>query len=174
MPMNWGNAIGAGILGAVFMTAILLVLRALGVTPMNLEMMLGTLFTESPGLGSWFLGLAIHLAAGALFGVVYGAIMEAARRRGPGVGVAIAVPHAILSGILLPVVGAMHPLVQAGRMVNPGAFAAAAGPLAFVLFVGLHLVFGSVVGGAYELRRFPAGTGPSEIPRRPPTAVYRG
>jgi hypothetical protein len=172
--MNWGNAIGAGILGAVVMTAILLVVRALGATPMNLEMMLGTLFTASPGLGSWFLGLAIHLTAGALFGIVYAAIMETARRRGPGVGAAIAVPHTILSGLLLPVVGSMHPLVQAGRMVNPGPFAAEAGPLAVVLFIGLHLVFGSVVGGSYELRRFPAGVGPAEIPRRPPTAVYRG
>lgn len=172
--MNWGSAIGAGLLGAVVMTAILLVLRALGVTPMNLEMMLGTLFTASPGLGSWVLGLALHLAAGALFGVVYGGIMEAARRRGPGVGVAISVPHAILSGLVLPAVASIHPLVQTGQMANAGPFASAVGPLTAVLFVAVHLVYGWVVGGAYELRRLPGEARPAEIPRRPPTAILRG
>lgn len=172
--MNWGNAIGAGLLGAAVMTALLGAMRALGGPPLNLEMMLGTWITASPGLGSWFLGLAIHLAAGALFGIVYGSIMEVARRRGPGLGLAISVPHTIVAGLILPALAALNPLVREGRMADPGPFAAGIGPLAVLLFAAVHLVFGLVVGGSYRLRRLPAQAKPAEVPRRPPTAVYRG
>lgn len=169
--MNGGNAIGAGIFGAAVMTALLGAMRVLGGPPLNLEMMLGTWITASPGLGSWSLGLAIHLAAGALFGVVYGNTMEVARRRGSGPGLAISVPHWIVAGLILPAVAALHPLVREGGMADP---AAGIGPLAVLLFAAAHLLFGWGVGGSYKLRRLPAQAKPAEVPRRPPTAVYGG
>ena len=61
-----------------------LVLRTIGVTAMNLEMMLGSMLTSHVSVPTWTLGLVIHLCFAALFGLAYGAIMEGIQKRGAG------------------------------------------------------------------------------------------
>lgn len=172
--MNWNRAIGGGILGAVAMTVLMSLLRGAGVTPMNLEMMLGTMFTADPSTGAWILGFAIHLMMGALFGIAYGAAMEGLRHNGWELGVGLAGPHIVLAGLMMPVVAAMHPLVRAGEMGSPGFFAANLGVLGIGIFVAEHLMFGAIVGAVYSLVHEPEAALPrreARYPRRPPTAV---
>ncbi|HLY09498.1 MAG TPA: hypothetical protein VKW04_09370 [Planctomycetota bacterium] len=177
--INVNRAINAGFVGATCMTFFMILMRGVGVTSMNLELMLGSMVTSETGMGSWLLGLFLHLFVGAVFGVIYGAIMEMLGRGGWAVGLAIGAVHTVLSGFILPLIGAMHPLVRSGALAPPGIFASGLGAGAVVLFILLHLGFGATVGGFYvvlartpdedeEAEPFPTHT------RRPPSAVHRG
>jgi hypothetical protein len=173
--LNWNRAINAGFLGAVVMTVFMIVLRTLGLTSMNLEAMLGSMVTSIPDFGSWGLGFLIHLIAGGLFGIVYGFLMESLRRTGWSVGVGIAVVHTVLSGLAMPLIGAMHPLVRTGQMPAPGMFASALGGTGVVLFIALHLLFGAIVGKYYVALSKTPKSRPAESPRRrpPSTVIHR-
>lgn len=43
---NWGRAFFAGVVGGAVMTLLLYVARAIGMTRMNLSMMMGAMFTQ--------------------------------------------------------------------------------------------------------------------------------
>jgi len=169
--LNWNRAINAGFLGAAAMTVLMIALRTLGLTTMNLETMLGSMVTSTPDFGSWGLGFLIHLIAGALFGIVYGFVLERLGRTGWSVGVSIAVVHSVLSGLALPLIGAMHPLVRTGRMPSPGLFASSLGTTGVTVFVALHLLFGAIVGKYYVVLSTAPQTRPASAPRRPPSTV---
>jgi hypothetical protein len=172
--LNWNRAINAGFLGAVAMTVFMIALRTLGVTSLNLEILLGSMVTSTSDIGSWGLGFLIHLIAGALFGIVYGLIMESLGRTGWVVGVGIAAVHAVLSGLALPLIGAAHPLVRSGQIPAPGLFASALGGMGVVLFIALHLIFGAIVGRTYVALSTAPQARPETAPRRrPPTVAHR-
>jgi len=171
--LNWNRAINAGFRGAAAMTVLMVVLRTLGVSSMNLETMLGSMVTSTPDFGSWGLGFLIHLIAGGVFGIVYGFIMESLGRTGWSVGVGIAAVHSVLSGLALPLIGAMHPLVRSGRMAAPGLFASSLGGTAVVLFIALHLLFGAIVGSYYVVLSTAPQPRPAAAPRRSSTVIHR-
>jgi hypothetical protein len=173
--LNWNRAINAGFLGAVAMTALMLTLRTLGLTPMDLEMMLGSMVNSTIGMAAWMLGLFMHLGVGAGFGVVYAGIMESLGRSGWPLGLAIAAVHTFVSGFILPLIGALHPLVQIGTMAPPGIFASGLGAPGVFLFIALHLVYGAIVGAFYVVLWTAPEASPSlESCRKGPSTVRRG
>ncbi len=175
--LGWNRAINAGLWGAAAMTALMLVVRGLGLSGLNLELFLGSMVTSTLGFGPWALGLGIHLVIGAGFGVVYAALMETSERSGFRAGMLIGAVHAVLAGIFLPLLGAAHPMVRAGSLPAPGPFATGLGDgTAATLFVLLHLLYGAIVGRAYVVLSPAAEEGsPAPEPgRRPPTALRRG
>lgn len=145
----YGVAFGAGILGAVIMTVLVTVCRAIGWTPMNLELSLGSLITQDMGAGTWLLGFGMHLLFGGLFGVVYASIFKAMRRSGSGVGATIGFFHWLIAGVVLAVMPAIHPLIPE-VIAAPGWFAANAGFFTMLLVLAEHLIYGAVVGGIYH------------------------
>jgi hypothetical protein len=153
--MNWPKALKGGLLGGLNVTILLLVLRTLGITSLNLEMILGSLVTKRIEVAPWFLGLAMHLGFAAIFGVLYGAVMERAQRRGMRIGIILAGAHAVASGLLLPLFALIHPLLKSGRIPQPGFFAANLGALTVAIFVAVHLLYGIIVGELYRLRARP-------------------
>lgn len=164
-----------GVIGALAMTVLMLVLRAAGVSAMNFEMMLGSMFTAEINLGTWFFGLAIHLGFGALFGIAYALGMEGLRRQNAGIGLAFALVHTVASGWVLPQLMLLHPLVRSGRLENPGFLASSYGPGEVLVFAVLHLLYGAIVGALYRLHRRPAleVEAPIRGYHRPPTHVAR-
>jgi hypothetical protein len=175
--LSWNRAINAGLWGAAAMTALMLVLRGLGLSTLDLELFLGSMVTSTLGFGPWALGLGIHLVIGAGFGVVYAALMETFERSGVRAGILIGAAHAFVAGMILPVLGAAHPLVRAGSLPAPGPFATGMGDgTSAMLFILLHLLYGTIVGSAYIVLSPAAGKEGSapEPGRRPPTALRRG
>lgn len=175
--LSWNRAINGGFWGAAAMTVLMLIVRGLGLSTLNLELFLGSMVTSTLGFGPWALGLGIHLVIGAGFGVVYAALMETFERSGFRTGMLIGAGHAVLAGMILPLLGAAHPLVRAGGLPAPGPFATGMGDgTAAMLFVLVHLLYGAIVGSAYVVLS-PAAEeeGPAPEPgRRPPTALRRG
>lgn len=157
------------------MTALQLAARAAGLWPLNLEMGIGSLVTGHLEPGSWYLGLLLHLAVSATFGVVYAFLFEGFRRTGGGVGASIGLVHGLLSGIAMAFLPLAHPLMPE-QMPSPGAFALRAGPVAATGYLFLHVMFGAIQGRIYSLRLPHRALQPPRVaPRqRRPTEVVRG
>ena len=146
---------GAALLGA----ALVRLFRAADLTDMNLELTTGSFLTGETGVAAWRLGLAVHVVVGAAFGYVYAALFRLFRLSGVQLGVAVASYHAVVTGVLLPLLDAAHPLVREGDLMPAGPFAAELGLLEAGLLVGIHLVYGAAVGAL-----LPA---PPALPARP-------
>jgi hypothetical protein len=67
----FSTAFFAGVLGAVTMSVLYWVFRAIGWSEMNLSMLLGSMLTGNTGAGTWVLGFMVHLALGGVFALAY-------------------------------------------------------------------------------------------------------
>lgn len=149
--MSAKHAVIGGLMGALVMTLAAGIARVF-LIPVDLELLLGSLFTGQVGLGTWFLGLGLHLAIGALLAVVYAFILEAWFHRSSwALGVALAVPHAAIAGLCLGVLPEVHPLVPL-VLPPPGLFMVNLGPVAVAGFIAVHLIYGGIVGGMCSRR----------------------
>jgi hypothetical protein len=149
--MAYGSALWAGVVGALALTILTAVGRGLGL-PIDFELLLGTLVGLPPGAGAWLLGLLIHLLDGAAFGLLYAWGFHALGRRGIAVGVAFGLVHAVVAGLVIGGLPAIHPLVPT-KIPAPGPFLANFGRAGVAAGFGLHLVYGVIVGALYA----PAG-----------------
>jgi hypothetical protein len=143
-----GRAVAGGLFGALVVSAVTGILRFGGV-PLNIEMMLGSLALGAIGPEAWLLGLAMHVAAGAIFGIVYAVIFEKGlHAASAGLGLALGSVHAVVTGVFLAFIPDIHPLVPA-FMPAPGLFLLGLGAFGVLLFLALHLLFGVIVGSSY-------------------------
>jgi hypothetical protein len=146
--MKYGKAFGAGVLGAVVMTALMAMARAMGM-PVNLEMVLGTMMGGAPSLASWIMGFIIHLMAGGIFALIYAVGFEYWTHCADWlVGLGFGVIHTLFSSVLLAMIPAMHPLVPE-QMPAPGPFMSNLGMMGVLAFFMLHLIYGAIVGAMY-------------------------
>jgi hypothetical protein len=146
--MSTSRAIIAGVVGALAITLVTSLLRAMGM-PINFEMMVGSMLTATIGLSTWLLGFLIHLFTGAIFGILYSAVFQRWTRRADATtGVGLGAVHALFSGLALGMLPAVHPLVPE-QMAAPGIFLAQLGAGGVIVYIGLHLLFGAVVGAMY-------------------------
>jgi hypothetical protein len=145
--MNFGRAVLAGVVGGVVMSMGLAMGRAMGM-PANLEMMLGTMLLP-PGTAAFALGLAMHLLISGAIAVIYAWGFETVTHRsGAAVGAAFGVVHALLGGLFMGTMPAMHPLMP-DVMAPPGAFMSNLGTMGVMAEILLHVLYGSVVGAMY-------------------------
>lgn len=146
--MKHGHAFLAGVVAGVLVSAFSAVARALGV-PVHFELLLGTILGHPPSLWTWLGGLAAHLVLAGLIGLVYGWAFETLSGRADWrVGLVFGVVHAVVVGLLLWMVPAVHPLVPE-RIPAPGAFLSRAGVVGVLLELALHMMYGAVVGALY-------------------------
>ena len=124
--------------------------RMLGWTKLNIELLLGSLFTAEIGPKTWWVGFAALLAVGAAASLAYGFIFRSARRSGAGVGVNLSLFHWGLSGIAVGILPAFHPLV-AERLPAPGFYMLGEGLHEGLAFFAAHLLFGGMVGSLFDL-----------------------
>ncbi|MBD3314242.1 MAG: hypothetical protein GF344_00515 [Chitinivibrionales bacterium] len=154
--MKWARAFGSGLLGGAVMTAITAIARGMGM-PVNLAMMLGTIFGLAPSGAAWFLGFIVHLVVSGLLGILYGIGFEyVTHRANAGIGAAFSVAHILIAGLFLGAMPAIHPLIP-GMLNSPGIFLSNLGFAGVAVFVILHLIYGLIVGSAYgAVRHKPA------------------
>lgn len=146
--MRAQRALLFGVVGAGAISAISGVLRLAGL-PIGLEMILGTAFGAAPGTGAFALGLAMHLAIGGAFGLLYGWLMETVwDHGGASTGMILSFIHASIIGMAVGLTPHFHPGIPE-RMADPGAFFANLGAAGVVAFYAIHLVYGAIVGHGY-------------------------
>ena len=146
--MKYGKAFGAGVLGAVVMTVMMAVARAMGM-PANLEMMLGTMMGGPPSAAKWVIGFIIHLVDGGIFALIYAVGFEyLTHRAGWLVGAGFGFIRSLVAGLFMAMMPAMHPLIPEA-MPAPGAFMSNLGLMGVIAEIMLHLIYGAIVGAMY-------------------------
>jgi hypothetical protein len=122
-------------------------MRSLGLN-INLEALLGSIFTFDSYLSTWVTGFLVHLCIGAFLGVFYGLAFEAVGRSGPLMGAGLGLANGLLAGMLMTSIPAMSPFSGATGTEAPGAFLTnvSYGP---ILFLAAHAIYGLVLGSAY-------------------------
>jgi uncharacterized membrane protein YagU involved in acid resistance len=131
MTLNWKRAVAGGLVATAVMTVLMLMAPVMGLPPMNIGAMLGSMMG-----GSLFLGWMAHFAIGTVLAIVYAAIF-ATRLPGPG----------FLRGALYGLVPWIMAQLVVMPMMGAGAFGGSFGA-GFGSLMG-HLVYGAVLGGIY-------------------------
>lgn len=148
-----GAAIIAGIVATVVMTAVMYLGRAMlpQQMPMNILHMLGTMMTRSTG-PAYMIGGMMHFMNGILFAIVHAAIYAVLGLTSGLLlwGLLFGAFHWLITGVGMGMMPMMHPVIKAGDMDAPGAFAKNLPMLNIMGFLMAHLIFGLVVGVVYE------------------------
>ena len=129
--LNWTRGIVGGLAGTAVMTALMRMAPAMGLPPMNIGAMLGSVMG-----GSVVLGWMAHFMIGTVLAIVYAALF-AARLPGPGF------VRGALYGLAPWLVAQLVVMPMMGAGAFGGSFGAAFGSL-----MG-HLVYGAVLGSIY-------------------------
>jgi uncharacterized membrane protein YagU involved in acid resistance len=131
---NVKRAVVSGLTGTIVMTALMLVAPKMGLPPMNIGAMLGSVMG-----GSLVLGWMAHFIIGTVLAIIYAALFAS---RLPGPGFLRGATYGLLPWLMAQLV--VMPMMGAG--VFSGSFFAAAGSL-----MG-HLVYGATLGAIYGAR----------------------
>jgi hypothetical protein len=150
------GALAGGFVGTLVLTSSLRAAQELGLTRMDIPLLLGTAFTAERRSAN-AIGYTVHFFNGLAFSLAYAAVFEAVGRAGWLFGAALGLVHALFAGgalvnILLP---AVHP--RMGRpwsgaestplLEPPGFMLRNYGPHTALVTVVAHIAYGAIVGG---------------------------
>jgi hypothetical protein len=146
--MRAKRALFFGVVGASTISILSALLRWIGL-PITIELLLGTSVGLGPGTVAFLVGLAMHLAIGGAFGLLYGWLFESVWLHGGAfTGMILGTLHAALVGMAVGLTPSWHPLVPE-RIADPGPFFANIGPLGVIAFFAIHILYGAIVGYGY-------------------------
>jgi uncharacterized membrane protein YagU involved in acid resistance len=129
--LNWTRAVVGGLVATAVMTALMLMAPAMGLPPMNIGAMLGSVMG-----GSLALGWMAHFVIGTVLAIIYASVF-AAWLPGPG----------FLRGALYGLVPWIAAQIVVMPMMGAGLFGGSFGA-GFGSLLG-HLVYGAVLGSIY-------------------------
>ena len=118
MEFNWWERLVAGAAATVFMTLLMEMGAAVGMTRMNMAVMLGSMFRREPGSAKT-LGMIMHfmndLVFGVLYALVWSAIDPAELADAWWIGLVFGAVHGAIAIDVMPVMSAMHTRVMPSR-----------------------------------------------------------
>jgi hypothetical protein len=151
----WG-ALAGGAVGTVVLTSGLRLAQEVGLTRMDIPLLLGTAFSDRRGRAT-VIGYVVHMVNGLLFSLVYAAVFAAVDEAGWLFGLALGAVHALFAGgglvnVLLP---AVHPRMgtpwtdaeETPLLEPPGFMLVNYGRHSALVNAVLHLAYGAIVGG---------------------------
>ncbi len=145
--MKNGKAFGAGVIGAIVMVILMWMARTFIGMQINLSMMLGTMFLPM-GMGAWIMGFIMHLIMGGIIGLIYAWGFEhLTHKSGWAVGVGFGAINAIVTGIFMGMMPAIHPRIP--PMPAPGYFLLNMGMMGLIGLFVMHMIYGAIVGAMY-------------------------
>lgn len=148
-----GRAVLAGLVATTVMTVMMAVAPVMGFPRMDIAVMLGTMFVSNPQ-AALVPGMIMHFFIGTILAFVYAAVHD--RLPGPGWergAVFGMLPFVVAAVMVMPMMGAIHPLVRSGAMAAPGFLMLGMGHLAPLGSLMGHLVYGAILGTIYETRQ---------------------
>lgn len=152
-----GWAILGGFLGTLAFTILMYAAPTMGLPPMDLPTLLGTMFTTNMSL-AFALGLVMHFLIGSVILALVYSLFVADVLPGPswlrGVTYGVAV-WLVAMAVVMPMIGAVHPLVASGMMPAPGFFVSSMGPMAAIGSLIGHLAYGAILGAVRGVRGAP-------------------
>jgi hypothetical protein len=159
MTAIW-SAIAGGFLGTLVLTTIVKATSELGLTRMDLALLLGTTVTENRRKAR-AIGYAIHFVVGPIFALGYAALFIALGHHSWWMGAIFGALHAVftttvLANVILPLV---HPRIatadtaanEVSLIEPPGFLMLNYGRNTFLIALVAHIAFGAVVGLAVRI-----------------------
>ncbi|MBI2918198.1 MAG: hypothetical protein HYY01_09400 [Chloroflexi bacterium] len=156
MEFDLTQAVLGGLVGTIAMTIVMYMGSWMMGLKMDMPMTLGTMFLRK-GTAAWSVGLMMHLVMGAIFFIIYAALLGAL-----GITSAVVawtgifgVIHGLMAGAAFGMMPALHP-----RMATPGAtapdtvpapgfFGVKLGAMAPIAIIVVHVIYGLVAGAVY-------------------------
>ena len=137
----------AGLVATAAMTALMYAAPMMGMPKMDIATMLGTMFVPRPGPAFWF-GMIIHLIIGTvLFPAIYRFVLQPSSGSGTGKGVSFGLLlWAAANLMVMPMMGAIHPMVKSGMLPAPGFLMLNLGVMAPMGSLIGHLFYGALLG----------------------------
>jgi hypothetical protein len=151
----WG-ALAGGLVGTIVLSTLMRLAQELGLTRMDIPLLLGTVFTADRARAS-VIGYAVHFANGLLFSLLYAAIFFAVGRAGWLFGAGLGLVHAAFAGgaFLNTLLPSIHPRMgtpwtdaeETPLLEYPGFMLLNYGRHTAIVTFVLHLAYGAIVGG---------------------------
>lgn len=159
MTVIW-SAIAGGFLGTLALTTIVKATSELGLTRMDLALLLGTTVTENRRKAR-AIGYAIHFVVGPIFALGYAALFIALGHHSWWMGAVFGALHAVftttvLANVILPL---LHPRIatadtaanEVSLIEPPGFLMLNYGRNTFLIALVAHIAFGAIVGWAVRI-----------------------
>ncbi len=134
----------AGLMAGVAMGVVAMALNMLKITSLDITKYMGCMLTgQSSGTTSMVAGLVAHLAASVVFAFVYVWVaryihMALTVTNGAIFGLA----HAVIGGLMLPMIDSMNHCVSQGKVKAMQMFAQGHGTMGMASYFAAHVVFG--------------------------------
>jgi hypothetical protein len=156
--MNFPRAFYCGVVGGFVTLVVMIASRRMGMTALNVELLLGSLLTHDLSVLSGAIGVVLYLLLAGLLAYLYALGFVYVRERASwAIGLLFSLVHVIMTGLAMDALGDLHPLLirpplplLEGHLLAPGLFAANFGVLTVVGLVALHFVYGGIVGALYQ------------------------
>jgi hypothetical protein len=149
------SAIAGGFIGTLALTTIIRAASELGLTRMDLPLLLGTTVTANRRKAR-AIGYAIHFVIGPIFAVGYAALFVALGRHAWWTGAVLGALHAVFTGTVLVnvILPLLHPRIattdtaadDVSLIEPPGFLMLNYGRNTFLIALLAHVVFGAIVG----------------------------
>lgn len=150
----WG-AVAGGVVGTVVLTTGLRLAQELGLTRMDLPLLLGTALSGDRSRAN-VIGFALHFVTGVLFSLAYAGIFAAVGRAGWAFGLGLGLVHAAFAGgaLISVVLPALNPRMgtpwtdveETPLLEPPGFMLFNYGRQTVLVTVLGHLAYGAIVG----------------------------
>ncbi|MGH2932737.1 MAG: hypothetical protein ACRDKK_07735 [Gaiellaceae bacterium] len=154
--MTVAGALAGGVVGTVVLTTGLRLAQEIGLTRMDIPLLLGTVFSDDRSRAN-IIGYALHFMNGLIFAGLYAAVFFAVGQAGWLFGAMLGLVHAVFAGgalvnILLP---AVHPRMgtpwsdarETPILEPPGFMLRNYGRHTALATLIAHLAYGAIVGG---------------------------
>ena len=148
-------ALAGGFVGTIALNAGLRIAQGLGLTRMDIPLLLGTAFTTNRS-HAMVIGYAVHFGIGVTAGAVYAAIFVAVGHAGAAFGAGLGLAHGVVAGgaILNTLLPSVHPRMgtpwsdaEDGPLLEaPGFLLSNYGRSTAIVSLALHVVYGALVG----------------------------
>jgi hypothetical protein len=153
--MDWAGWATFGFVATVLLTGIMVASQLLGLSRMDLPLMLGTIFVESPDRAR-VIGFLIHLLNGQAFALLYAVAFALIGRATWWMGALFGLLHglAVLT-VIVPLLPGIHPRMASERtgpdlhtvLEPPGPLGLNYGRETPLFTVAAHVAYGALLGG---------------------------
>jgi uncharacterized membrane protein YagU involved in acid resistance len=152
--MDWWGWATFGFVATVVLTGIMVAAQLAGLSRMDIPMMLGTLFVESPDLAR-AIGFLVHLLNGQVFALLYAAAFALIGRATWWLGALFGLVHGLAAlTVIIPYLPGIHPRMASVRggpdlratLEPPGPLALNYGTQTPLVALIAHVVYGALLG----------------------------
>ena len=153
--MDWAGWATFGFVATVILTGIMVASQLLGLSRMDLPLMLGTLFTEDPDRAG-VVGFMVHLANGQVFGLVYAGAFALIGTATWWLGALFGLVHGLAAlTLIIPLLPGIHPRMASERsgpdlravLEPPGPLGLNYGRETVLFTIAAHVAYGAMLGG---------------------------